>query len=232
MSAFLTAEWHNVLAVTYPVDEALLQPYLPPGCEIDQLGGAARLSLVAFEFVHTRVKGLPIPGHTTFPEVNLRFYVRHRGERGVVFIRELVPRAAVARLARWLFNEPYVRVPMRVQTRQEHRGVRVVHRFGERYASSLTVLVQPAGAAVPTDGSDEHWLTHHHLGFGRTRRGHLHAYRVEHPLWALAPVFELDLSIDFERVYGSTWAWIADRAPSHVTFALGSRISIAAAKPR
>src|ERR1700712_4984831 len=108
---FLTAEWHNVAALTYAVDEAQLRPYLPRGATIDTLEGSPRVSLVAFEFRRTRVGGLPIPRHIAFPEITLRFYVRQGGERGVVFIRELVPRGAIATVARLLYNEPYRRVP-------------------------------------------------------------------------------------------------------------------------
>ena len=229
MGAFLTADWRNVLAATYAVEPARLQPYLPPECEIDRLGGAARLSLVAFEFEHTRVRGLAIPGHTAFPEINLRFYVRHGGERGVVFVREMVPRRAIAQLARRLYNEPYARVPMCVATTREDQGLRVTHRFGERFSSSLSALARVSAAALPSPDSDEFWLTHHHLGLGKTRRGRLQKYQVEHPLWALAPVTELDVSIDFERVYGSEWAWLSGQEPTHRTFALGSAISVSPA---
>jgi len=110
---FLTADWHHVLGVTYATEVAPLVPYLPPGAEIDELGGAARVSLVAFGFRRTRVRGLAIAGHITFPEINLRFYVRLHGERAVVFIREFVPRPAISLVARLLYNEPYRTIPMR-----------------------------------------------------------------------------------------------------------------------
>ena len=128
---FLTAEWVNVAAVTFAVDEERLRPYVPRGATIDALEGSPRVSLVAFEFRRTRVGGLAIPRHIAFPEINLRFYVRHGGERGVVFIRELVPRWAIATVARLLYNEPYRRVPMRCGAEPTLAGgVRVWHRFG------------------------------------------------------------------------------------------------------
>ena len=71
------------------------------------------MSLVAFEFRRTRVGGLAIPLHIAFPEINPRFYVRRGGKRGVVFIRELVPRWAMGTVARLLYNEPDQRVPIR-----------------------------------------------------------------------------------------------------------------------
>ena len=111
--AFLTAEWHHVLGLTWPADAALLAAHLPRGARIDELDGTPRVSLVAFGFRRTRVRGVAIPGHVTFPEINLRFYVRMDGERGVVFIREFVPRRAISVVARLLYNEPYRTIPMR-----------------------------------------------------------------------------------------------------------------------
>ena len=97
---FLTAQWRDVVGVTFACDEERLAPYVPAGTTVDHLDGAPRVSLVAFEFLRTRVLGVPIPGCIRFPEINLRFYVRHGGERAVVFIRELVPRRAVPELRR------------------------------------------------------------------------------------------------------------------------------------
>src|SRR5437870_9067010 len=96
---FLTARWSNLAILTWEVPPALLEPHLPAGLELDRRDGAAFASLVAFDFLDTRVLGIPWPG---FPEVNLRFYVRLRAQRGVVFIREFVPQAIVAWLARAL----------------------------------------------------------------------------------------------------------------------------------
>jgi uncharacterized protein len=226
---FLTATWHDVLAATYAVDDDVLAPHVPPGCALDHLDGAARVSLVAFRFSGTRVLGMAVPGHRAFPEVNLRFYVRRRGERGVVFLRELVPRRAVALAARWLYAEPYVRTDMAVETVRRGDEREIVHRFGAGRTSTLRGVVDVATAVPPAEGTPEHWLTHHHLGLGTDRRGRLQTYEVRHPLWALAPVRRLDVAVDFERVYGSGWAFLGAQRPSHATFALGSAITVSPA---
>src|SRR5262245_26571807 len=112
---FLTARWSNLFLATYAVPHDLLRPRLPPGLELDIWERQAFVSLVAFDFLQTRVLGVPWPGYRDFPEVNLRFYVRHGNQRGVTFIREFVPRRLVAWMARLLYNEPYVAAPMRSQ---------------------------------------------------------------------------------------------------------------------
>jgi uncharacterized protein len=226
---FLTAEWLNVAAVTFAVDAEQLRPYLPDGATIDTLEGSPRLSLVAFEFRRTRVRGVAIPGHTAFPEINLRFYVRHGGERGVVFIRELVPRRAVATIARLLYNEPYERVAMSCAARPTPDGGLVVeHRFGG--GSSLMLRGAP-GAVVPPAGSAAHWLTDHSLGVGRRRNGATRLYHVAHPTWALREVTDVALAVDFGGVYGREWAWLDGATPSHLSLATGSPITVSRPLP-
>ena len=220
---FLTAEWLNVAAVTFAADEERLLPYLPRGAVIDTLEGSPRISLVAFEFRRTRVGGLAIPGHVAFPEINLRFYVRYDGERGVVFIRELVPRWAIATVARVLYNEPYRRVPMRCGSESVEDGVRVWHRFGR---GSCVSMRGAAEAVVPEVGSAAHWLTDHSLGVGRRRNGTTLLYNVAHPTWALRKVVDVALEVDFGAVYGAEWAWLRDATPSHLSLAVGSPITV------
>jgi uncharacterized protein YqjF (DUF2071 family) len=222
---FLTAEWRDVIGVTFPCPPEQLTPHLPPGATIDTLEGAPRVSLVAFAFSHTRVRGIPIPGHIRFPEINLRFYVRYEGHRAVVFLREIVPRRAIATVARLRYNEPYVRVPMSCGKEVDATSamVRAWHRFGER--SSLAVTAS-ATAAVPEPGSAAHWLTDHALGIGQRRNGEAVVYHVGHPTWALHEIDKLDLDVDFAAIYGPAWGWLADTQPSHVSLAAGSAITV------
>jgi len=224
---FLTAEWHHVLGVTYATDHALLTPYLPRGAEIDELDGAPRVSIVAFGFRHTRVRGIAIPGHVTFPEINLRFYVRRGGERAVVFIREYVPRPAISLVAKLAYNEPYRTTRMEHEVTAARDALHVRHRFGPRKSSLLEVIASLDGR-VPKEGSAEHWLTHHDLGVGRTRGGRARSYRVEHELWALHEILTLNVDVDFDRLYGPRWAHLASATPSHVTLATGSEVRVLA----
>jgi uncharacterized protein YqjF (DUF2071 family) len=227
---FLTAEWRDVVGITFPCPHDQLVPHLPPGATIDTLDGSPRVSLVAFEFSRTRIRRVPIPGHIRFPEINLRFYARHRGRRAVVFIRELVPRRAIATVARLRYNEPYVRVPMACGREVDagSRSVRVWHRFAG--SSSIEVTAAATGT-LPVPGSPAHWLTDHALGIGRRRDGAAVLYHVAHPTWALHEIAAVDLDVDFAALYGPSWAWLADTPPSHVSLATGSAITVSAPMP-
>ena len=101
----------------------------------------------------------------------------------------------------------------------------VRHRFGSHTRNLLEARADPAGR-VPAPGSPDHWLTHHDLGVGRTRRGAARRYRVEHELWALHEVRSLRAEVDFGALYGARWAHLADAEPSHVTLATGSAVRV------
>jgi uncharacterized protein YqjF (DUF2071 family) len=105
---FLTAEWRRLAMLNYQVDPAILRPFVPRGVELDTWDNRHYVSVVGFLFLKTRVLGLAIPFHRDFEEINLRFYVRRRAEdgwrRGVVFIKEIAPRWAIATMARVVYN--------------------------------------------------------------------------------------------------------------------------------
>src|SRR6266851_3867580 len=76
---FLTAEWRMLAMLNYEIDPGLLLPFVPSGTELDRWSGKVFASLVGFRFLKTKLLGyLPIPMHSNFEEVNLRFYVRRR----------------------------------------------------------------------------------------------------------------------------------------------------------
>jgi uncharacterized protein YqjF (DUF2071 family) len=224
--SFLTAEWLHVLGVTYAVDEELLVPHLPRGAQIDTLEGAPRVSIVAFHFRRTRLRGVPIPLHVNFGEINLRFYVRLGGRRAVVFIREFVSRPAISLVAKLSYNEPYRTIRMRDEVLSRDDGlIGVRHRFGRRLGNRLEAWADP-DPVVPAEDTPGYWLTHHDLGVGRGRDGSARSYEVEHPVWALHEVRSLEVEVDFARLYGPQWAYLAETEPSHVTLAEGSAVSI------
>lgn len=116
MKTFLTAEWRKLVMANYVVGPEILKPYLPDGTELDFFQNHCYVSLVGFNFVNTRVRGIAIPFHRNFEEVNLRFYVRHlhnnEWKRGVVFIKEIVPRFAITFVVNSIYGEKYETMEM------------------------------------------------------------------------------------------------------------------------
>ena len=228
---FLTAEWRDLAMLNYEVAPSLLERYVPAGCELDSWEGRTFISVVGFQFLSTRVLGVPIPFHRNFEEVNLRFYVRreHEGElrRGVVFIKELVLRHAIAWVARRVYGENYVAVRMR-------------HRIGREAAGSCTVSyewcrsnhwdgvrVHVSGKpSVPDDDSEEAFITEHYWGYAWRPDGHTVEYQVEHPRWSVWRASDASLVCDAASLYGPAFAEVLGGSPSTAFLADGSGVTV------
>ena len=216
--------------LNYEVESQLLEPLLPAGVELDRWQGVLYASVVGFLFVGTRVLGVGIPGHRTFQEVNLRFYVRrHVGgdaRRGVVFIRELVPRPAIAVIARLCYNEPYRAVPMR--HRFDAAGSETTREYAWRTGRDWARLTATTnGAARPLiPGSEEEFITEHFWGYTRQRDGGTIEYRVEHPRWNVWNAADARLDGDLAAVYGDRFARALATPPRSAFVADGSAITV------
>jgi uncharacterized protein len=223
---FLTARWSNLAILTYELSPPLLEPHLPAGLRLDTRDGRAFASLVAFDFVDTRVWGVTWPGARHFPEINLRFYVTDGTRRGVVFVRELVPKPLVSWLARALYHEPYLVAP--IESRVEEGASEVVAERqllwqGRRHR--LEVIGHKPATRPPED-SKEHFFKEHHWGFGRSRRGLTLVYEVRHPVWTVYPVRSWNLDFDWTAVYGPAWRPLAEEKPVSVMLAAGSPVAV------
>jgi uncharacterized protein len=223
---FLTARWSNLFLANYRVPGELLRPRLPPGLELDRRDGSAFVSLVAFDFLNTRVLGVPWPGYRNFPEVNLRFYVRHGDRRGVVFVRELVPPRLVAFVARTVYNEPYSALPMTSAVTETADGITVEHRIRDRDRTHVIRAIGGKPATRPAADSVEHFFKEHQWGFGRTRRGATLRYEVRHPAWDVFSVRDFDIDLDWASLYGPEWAVLQSARPDSTMLAVGSPVAV------
>jgi uncharacterized protein YqjF (DUF2071 family) len=232
MRPFLTAEWRNLFIASYPVAPSLLERRLPPGLSLDIRDGSAFVSLVAFEFLQTRLGSplLRIPARLVsrrnFAELNLRFYVRQGEQRGVVFIREFVPQRLVAWMARLLYNQPYLAAPLWATRVDSADAITMDYRlqFGGREHRIQATGDKPAFR--PGDDSVEHFFKEHHWGYGRTRSGQAIRYEVAHPVWDVYAVRSYKLDFDFAAVYGPEWDILQQAVPVSTILAVGSPIGV------
>jgi uncharacterized protein len=223
---FLTAEWRNLFLATYAVPPSVLRPFLPPGLEVDTRNGDAFVSLVAFQFVNTRVLGVPWPRYRHFPELNLRFYVRHGSERGVVFVREIVTPWLVAWLARAIYNEPYAVAPLTSHCQDNDDSRTMEYRLSWAGRKQVLRVTGRKPAVLPDTASDEHFFKEQRWGFGRTRRGQALRYEVTHPAWEVFVVQAYHIDVDWASVYGPQWEFLSKAEPMSTIFALGSAVAV------
>ena len=215
--------------LNYVVDPRLIRPLVPPGTEIDYENGQTFLSIVGFLFLDTRLLGFPIPLHRDFEEVNLRFYVRKKSaatwRRGVVFIREIVPRRAIALVARAFYGEPYIALPMRHAIVDD--GTRISAAYSWRRGKKWESLsMSGSGEAQPIPaGSHAEFITEHYWGYTCVRDG-CSEYRVEHPRWKIWNATSFEFNADVATLYGEEFVETLATPPRSAFIADGSSITI------
>ena len=219
--------------LNFRIDPDVLRPYIPAGTELDTWHGDTLVSVVGFRFLDTRLFGVPIPFHRDFDEINLRFYVRRNVDgaprRGVSFIREIVPRRAVAAVARLAYNEPYLACPTRsvVPAAPDAVNAGTVgyawNLDGRWNALQLRAIGRPA-ALEP--GSEEAFISEHFWGYTRQRSGRTIEYEVRHPPWRVWKTADAELECDAARLYGARFADALSAPPCSALLADGSDVAV------
>ncbi len=228
---FLTAEWRQLVFLNYAVDRALLQKFVPSGTELDFFGGKTYVSLVGFRFCNTLLFGkLALPFHSEFEEVNLRFYVRREVgtevRRGVVFIKEIVPKMAIAITARLVYGENYISLPMRHKIETTTEGLHLEYAWKHRGNWSQIAASTTAEEKLPAENSLERYITEHYWGYSRQRSGGMMEYRVEHESWPVRPVSAAKFTGDAAALYGRGFAALLSAPPDSAHFADGSFVKV------
>jgi uncharacterized protein len=229
-SVFLTAEWRDLAMLNYEIDAGLLRTFVPSGTELDSWNEKTFLSLVAFRFLNTKVAGLPIPFHRNFDEVNLRFYVRrlegNQIKRGVVFIREIVPRRLIAAVARIFYNENYIALPMSHKILSDDSALAVEYGWKLRTARNRIRATATGTPLLPENGSLEQFITEHYWGYAAQPDGGCIEYQVQHPPWKVWAMAEATFEGDVEELYGKELNTVLKGAPQSVFLAEGSAVSV------
>jgi uncharacterized protein len=227
---FLTAEWRNLLMANYPIDPSILKPHLPCRTELDDFNGAYYVSLVGFLFSNTRVLGIPIPFHRTFEEVNLLFYVRYKEgnqwRRGVVFLKEIVPRHMITFVANTLYGENYTTHPMFHEWQFTETGLKVGYHWKVGRQWNFIKAVAEKLPSEIAEGSEEEFITEHYWGYTFISDRCSGAYQVAHPRWRVHRVNEYQIVCDAEKLYGVAFAEALQQNPSSIFLAEGSAIEV------
>jgi uncharacterized protein YqjF (DUF2071 family) len=234
LKPFLTANWRYLAMLNYRIEPELLAPYVPAGTELDFHHGETFISVVGLLFYQTTVIGLPIPRHRNFEEVNLRFYVRKKSadvwRRGVVFIREFVPRIAVAVTARVFYGEPYQVLPMRSEVIDRDGNVDVRYEWRRKSRWEFIALRAQGEAEIIGVGSHEEFIAEHYWGY--TNRGaRTSEYRIEHPRWKIWRATAYEFSAEIASLYGERFAPVLSAQPASAFIADGSFVTVFQREP-
>ncbi|MGX7667990.1 YqjF family protein [Flavobacterium pedocola] len=227
---FLTANWKNLILANYIVQPEQLKKYLPAGTELDYWNGNCYVSLVGFLFQNTKVLGFSIPKHTDFEEVNLRFYVKRfengHWKRGVVFVKEIVPKRAITFVANSLYNEHYETRDMTHQNQLQAEILTVGYHW-KNQSETHSIAVNAYDFATETDADSEaEFIMEHYFGYTKYNESTTYEYEVQHPKWKHYVIKNHQISIDFKTVYGNDFAFLNQLEPTSVFLAEGSEIQV------
>ena len=227
---FLTAEWKNLIMANYVVDPSILAPYVPRGTELDSWEGKTFVSMVGFMFLNTKVLGVPIPFHRDFEEVNLRFYVRYKDEnewkRGVVFIKEIVPKSAIAFVANTLYGENYQSLPMKNKLSKEGQFQKVSYSWKFQNEWNFLKVNAETNPQKIKEGSEAEFITEHYWGYTKGDGKNSLEYQVEHPRWNIFPVIDFEMNCNVAPLYGKEFSEFLKVKPHSVFMADGSEIIV------
>jgi len=230
MKKFLEGEWQYLAMANYEIDPKLLANHIPRGTELDSWNNTNYVSLVAFMFVNTKVLGFSIPFHINFEEVNLRFYVRYKHEnewrRGVVFVKEIVPKPMISFVANNIYGEHYYTMPMKHEINNDLDKLQVEYfwKFKKNW-NHFKLLADPEEKPIHS-GSEEEFITEHYWGYTKIDDAKTSQYQVEHPRWNQYAVKNYDIKCNANELYGAPFGECLSQKPLSVIMAKGSDIIV------
>ncbi|OUR99383.1 hypothetical protein A9Q86_12495 [Flavobacteriales bacterium 33_180_T64] len=222
---FLKAYWKNLILINYEIAPNLLKPYVPKGTVLDFYNGKCYISLVGFMFMDTKVLGLKLPNHINFEEVNLRFYVKHNDKRGVVFIKEIVPKPLITYVANSIYHEHY-------QThKMSHKWVHNEQFNYFEYRWKLNSIWQTISVKTEntytqiSEHSETQFITEHYFGYTK-HDNTTFEYEIVHPTWQQLKVIDYKIDLDFKANYGEAFAFLNHTKPTSVILTKGSQVVV------
>jgi uncharacterized protein len=213
----MTQRWNDLLFAHWPVPASSMAPLLPEGLEVDTYQGSAWLGVVPFWLDRIKMRGLPsIPGMSSFPDLNLRTYVRdeHTGTLGVYFFSLDASNLLAVAVAHTFFHLPYHWAEMRLDQRSD----REFAFYSRRRFSSRQVMFKARYRGLgPThklaesrSGSLEHFLMERNCLFTRNRAGQAVRSNLHHVPW---PLEEAEAEIEQNDLAEAIGVRLPDQEP-------------------
>ncbi|GAB1858616.1 DUF2071 domain-containing protein [Flavobacteriaceae bacterium MHTCC 0001] len=222
---FLKAHWKNLILINYEIDPELLLPYVPKGTELDIFENKCYVSLVGFMFLNTKVLGIKLLNHINFEEVNLRFYVKRHNKRGVVFIKEIVPKPLITCIANTIYKEHYQTLKMKHFWNESDTTNTYKYEWQVKDEwQSISVTTDKTPSPIAENTLDE-FITEHYYGYTK-HNDTTFEYEVEHPSWQQLKVKEYNINVDFKSNYGNDFSSLNSVKPSSIILAIGSEIGV------
>lgn len=201
--------WRDLLFAHWPLPHGEVRPHVPPALELETFEGSAWIGLTPFRVEGLRPRYLPpIPGLSSFPELNLRTYVRIGDRPGVWFFSLDAASTPAVLAARASYRLPYRRARMSVEERDGWIRYAMRRRGGD---AEFVARYRPAGpAGTAESGTLAHFLVERYALYAAPREGRLLRADIHHPPWPLRPA---RAEIERESVSAAAGLRLPDRPP-------------------
>ena len=229
-TALLSTHWTNLLVANYEVDKHLLEKFLPAGTELNDWNGKYFMSLIGFQFSKTKLFGIPSPFYRSFPEINLRFYVKRRMKdgwrKGVVFIKEIAPAMLIGFMASLLYNENFITLPLKSRIESSTDTVNIEYSFVINDHTNYTRATANANPTNYSENTLEGFIASHYWGYTRVKENITKEFQVIHQPWKIHPVLSSEIKINAETLYGNDFNKSFVTPPFNVFLMDGSETKI------
>lgn len=181
----MTQTWHDLLFAHWRVEPSQLRPKVPSAFELDLFNTEAWVGIVPFHMTNVAPRAIPsLPWISTFPELNVRTYVRVADRPGIYFFSLDAGSALAVQVARALLNLPYHAATMAVASDANGVGYRSTRNSSP--AATFNGRYNPIGSPfVAADRTLEHFLTERYCFYHLDHRGAPYSLEIHHPPWPL-----------------------------------------------
>ena len=171
----------------WPFEPERLRPHVPDPLELDTYDGRAWVSVVPFVLARAGIRFSPAFARLTFPELNVRTYVRFDGTPGLYFFSVDVDHPLVPAVVAGATRLPCFRARMDVRTHGDRVDFWSVRERPSEPPARFDASYRPDGEPFRAEpGTLDHWLAERRRMYDPTGRGVLYA-DIAHAPWPLQP---------------------------------------------
>ena len=187
-----------------------LRGLVPPQLELDLFDGQAYVGVVPFWMSGIRGRFLPpLPGLNSFPELNVRTYVRYGNTPGVYFFSLDAANLAAVWAAGAVYALPYFHAEMSIRSAGEKFSYKSRRLQAPQPAEFIGRYWPVSAARTSAKDSLEHFLTERYCLYA-VNRGKVYRTNIHHAPW---PLQDADAEIDVNTMARSAGIDLPARKP-------------------
>jgi uncharacterized protein YqjF (DUF2071 family) len=223
MKPLLTAEWTNLVVATFETEKKFLEKFLPDKTELNDWNGKYFMSLVGFMFSKPSLWGIPSPIYRQFEEINLRFYVKNKEgtKKAVVFIKEIAPSYPIGFIAKCLYHENFIALPMKHSDQINNLKRNTEYYWKINNDWNFLKMETDLHPAIASADKLETFIADHYWGYTKSA-DKTFEFEIQHRPWNVYPSHSFEMNIDAKRLYGEGFVEYLSQKPISAFFMDGS----------